>query len=131
MAKTVSAITLLSAPAVAAASAGTKGAPGAAGAWTHIEQYEGGDVGLSVKNGGAVGAAGNILIQTSPDNGTTVFDYWGFAGDLVAYNASTLAGHTSNTIKIDLGVKYIRVIGYGHTTNPVDYTAIFTGVVRS
>lgn len=132
MAKTVGTpITLLSAVSVAAASAGTKGSPGAAGPWTDVSAFDGGDVGLAIQNGGAVGAAGNILIQTSPDNGATVFDYWGFAGDLAAYAASTLAGMTTNTIKIDPGVKYIRVIGYGHSNNPVSYTAVFTGVTRS
>lgn len=135
MPKTVSApITLLNAANVAAASAGTKGAPGAVGAgggWVDISQYDGGSVGLAIQNGGAVGVAGSILIQHSPDNGGTVFDYWSFGGDLVAYNAATLAGLVTATIKIEPGVKFIRVIGYGHTTSPVSYTAAFTGVTRS
>lgn len=133
MPKTVgAAITLLNAPSVAAASAGTKGQPGAAGSWTDISAYDGGDVGLSILNG-ATGpsVAGNILIQQSPDNGATVFDYWGCGGDTANYSAATLAGLTTQTIKIDPGIKYIRVIGYGHTVNPVSYGAAFTGVTRS
>lgn len=132
MAKTVSApITMLNSGSIAAASAGTKGAPGAAGAWNDISTYDGGDIHLVIQNGGALGTAGNILIQSSPDNGTTITDYQLMTGDLVAYNSSTLAGLTTATIKTDPGVKYARVVGYGHSTNPVSYTAVFTGVVRS
>lgn len=133
MPKTVGApIALLNAPAVAAASAGTKGAPGAAGAWIDISAYDGGDVGLSVLNGATgPGVAGNILIQNSPDNGTTVYDYWGCSGDTANYSAATGAGLVNPTIKIDPGLKYIRVIGFGHTVNPVSYGATFTGVTRS
>lgn len=136
MAKTVSnPITLLSANAVTAANAGTKGAPGAigaAGGWVLVETYEGGDIGLSITNGATgPGVEGNILIQTSPDNGATVYDYWGFGGGIANYVSSTGAGQTTQTIKVDPGVKYVRVIGWGHTVNPVSYGATFTGVVRN
>ena len=57
------------------------------------------------------------LIQVSPDNGTTVFDYYAVAGDLVASSVNTYA------IQLDQGVMYMRVIGYGNTTNAVTVAA--------
>lgn len=117
--------------ATAGAAATTKGAPGAASAWVDIGAYDGGDMFLSVLNGTAPAAAGVILIQASPDNGTTVYDYWACAGDLNTYNSGTLAGLVTNTIWVDPGVRYVRVIGYGNTTNPVTFAASFSGVTRA
>jgi hypothetical protein len=133
MAKSIPApITLLALAQVAAASAGTKGAPGANGSWFDISAYDGGEVALTILNG-ATGPsiAGSILLQQSPDNGTTAVDVQGFSGDTAAYTASTLVGLTTLSVRVSPGMKYIRVIGWGHTVQPVSYGAIFTGVVRS
>lgn len=100
------------------AAGSTKAAPGATGAWINTSTYYGGDVGISVTNGAAApGAPLTALIQVSPDNGTTVFDYYQVAGDLVASSVNTYA------IQLDQGVMYMRVIGYGNTTNAVTVAA--------
>lgn len=83
-------------------------------------------MGLSVTNGSsAPGVAGTLLVQWSPDNGTTVYDYWGMGGDTVASSSN------SQTVWIDPGIRYIRVIGYGNTTNAVTFGATFSGVTRA
>lgn len=114
---------------VAAASAGTKGAPGAASAWTDLGVHIGGTMMLTVQNAGAVGTAGNIMIQQAVDiAGTRPVDVWGYAGDLLAYNAATGDGLQTKSIDIPAGVRYARVIGWGHSTNSVTYSADFDGV---
>lgn len=114
--------------AAAGAAGSTKTAPGANSGWIDLgapTSYDGGDMGLSVTNGTAPGAAGSILIQWSPDNGVTIYDYWAMAGDLVTGSTNTA------TIWIDPGLRYVRVIGYGNTTNPVTFAASFSGVTRA
>jgi hypothetical protein len=122
-------VQVLSPTAVAAASAGTKGAPGAASAWTDLGVHIGGTMMLTIQNGGAVGTAGNILVQTAVDiSGTRSVDVWGYGGDLLAYNAATQDGIVTRAIDIPPGVRFARVIGWGHSTNPVTYSADFDGV---
>lgn len=117
---------------VAAASAGTKGAPGAIGAnggWVDLGVHIGGTMMLTVQNGGAVATAGNIMIQQAVDiNGTRPVDVWGYAGDLLAYNAATGDGLQTKSIPVEGGVRFARVIGWGHSTNPVTYSADFDGM---
>lgn len=96
------------------AAGSTKAAPGATGAWINVSTYYGGDIGYSITNGAsAPGVPMTIMFQTSPDNGTTVYDYSPVAGDIVAASVNT------NTIWLDQGVMYLRAIAYGNTTNPV------------
>lgn len=118
-------VTFLAAVSGTATGPTTKTAPGANSGWIDIGTYDGGDMGLSVTNGTAPGVAGSILIQWSPDNGTTIYDYWGIGGDLVTGSINT------TTIWVDPGVRYVRVIGYGNTTNPVTFGATFSGVTRA
>lgn len=113
------------------AASSTKGAPGASSAWIDIGTYDGGDLFISIQNAGSLGNAGTITVQASPDNGTTVFDYWSLGGDVLIYSSSTLAGLTTATIWVDPGIRYIRVIGYGNTTSACTYTATFSGVTRA
>lgn len=114
---------------ITAASAGTKGAPGANSGWVDLGLHIGGTMTLTVQNAGAVGTAGNILIQQAVDvSGTRPVDVWGYAGDLLAYNAATTDGLTTRSIDIPAGVRYARVIGWGHSTNSVTYSADFDGV---
>src|SRR5438067_1165215 len=78
----------------------TKAAPNVASNWTDLGTYDGGDMGLSVVNSAsAPTTAGSILIQWSPDNGTTIYDYGGMAGDTTASSTNTA------TVWIDPGLR--------------------------
>jgi hypothetical protein len=101
-----------------AAAGSTKAAPGAAGAWINTSTLYGGELGYSITNGAsAPGAPCILLFQTSPDNGTTVFDYQAIAGDATASSVNT------GNIWLDQGVMYVRAIAYGNTTNAVTVAA--------
>ena len=96
----------------------TKAAPGATGAWINTTTYYGGDLGYTITNGAsAPGVAMTVLFQTSPDNGTTVFDYYPISGETVASSVTT------GNIWLDQGVMYVRAIAYGNTTNAVTVAA--------
>lgn len=111
---------------ISCAAGSTKTSPGAVSSWLDLGVYDGGDMGLSITNGSsAPGVPCTVLIQWSPDNGTTVYDYWTMAGDI---NNSSV---NSNTIWIDPGLRYVRVIGYGNTTNSVTVSAVFSGITRA
>lgn len=100
------------------ATPGTKASPSISTAWQDMTGAYGGDAGLRVVNGSsAPGAAPTIVIQWSPDNGATIYDYATFGGD------TTASSDNSTAIWIDQGIPYIRVIGYGNTTNAVTVTA--------
>ncbi len=116
-------VTLLNA--VSGAAGSTKVAPGATSGWIDLGAADGGDMGLSITNGTAPGVAPTILIQWSPDNGTTVYDYWAMGGDVTASSVNTA------TAWIDPGIRYVRVIGFGNTTNPCTFGATFSGVTRA
>lgn len=104
----------------------TKAAPNVSSGWIDLGAYDGGDMGLSVVNSGsAPTTAGSILIQWSPDNGTTIYDYQPMAGDTTASSINTA------TIWIDPGLRYVRVIGYGNVGNNVTFGATFSGVTRA
>lgn len=112
--------------AVAGAAGSTKAAPGASSGWKDLGVYDGGNIGLSITNGAsAPGAAPTILIQVSPDNGVTVYDYWAMGGDITASSVNTASPW------LDPGFRYVRVIGYGNTTNAVTFGADFSGVTRA
>lgn len=108
------------------AQSSTKTAPNVTSGWIDIGTYDGGDMGISVINGSsAPTTSGSILIQWSPDNGTTIYDYWGMAGDTTASSVNTA------TIWMDSGLRYVRVIGYGNVGNNVTFGATFIGVTRA
>jgi hypothetical protein len=115
MAKTTASVLILAATAGTAGS--TKASPGATGGWIDVRAYYGGELGFSIANGSsAPGVAGIIQFQSSPDGGTTIFDYFAVAGSTVASDVQTGS--------IALGkVNYIRAIGYGNTTNSVTFAA--------
>ncbi len=116
MAITKASVALVASTSGAAGS--TKASPGVTGSWIDVRAYYGGDIGISITNGAsAPGVAMTAMIQVSPDNGTTVFDYFPVAGDLVASSVNTY------TIALDQGIMYVRVIGYGNTTNAVTLAA--------
>ena len=101
-----------------AAGATTKAAPAFTGAWIDVSAYNGGLLGGRIKNNGAVGAAGTLTWQWSPDPtpGTPrIYDLWTFGGD----TAST--GDVTASVRLDKEVKFVRAIGYGNTTNSVLY----------
>lgn len=109
------------------AAAGTsKASPGVNSGWIDMTGKYGGDLSWRIVNGGsAPGVAPTLTVQASPDNGTTVYDYATVGGDT---NSSS---DNSGTLWLDQGMMYVRVIGYGNTTNAVgigaDIAAI-TGV---
>ena len=116
MAITKSSVLILTATSAAAGT--TKAAPGATGAWINVSAYYGGDLGYSITNSAsAPGVACTVLFQTSPDNGTTVFDYYAVAGDAAISSVNT------GTVWLDQGVMYVRAIAYGNTTNAVTVAA--------
>lgn len=117
--------------AAVAAAGSTKASPGASSPWIDTKSgtadaLDGGDIGYSITNGpSAPGAAPSLTIQWSPDNGTTVYDYMSVGGDTVANSIN------SNTIWVDPALRYLRVIGYGNTTNAVTFSVTFSGVTRA
>lgn len=116
MAITKASVNILTSGTCAAAS--TKASPGQTGLWIACTGYYGGDIGYSISNtGGAVATAGTITFQSSPDNGTTVFDYYTIAGTLNSADVVT------GTLWLDQGVMYVRAIAYGNTTNAVTCAA--------
>ena len=125
-------VTLITATANNGTAGSTKGAPSVTSGWIDLGGADGGDIGLSILNGTAPGAAGTLQVQWSHDAGTTVYDYGPpLGGDLSTFNSSSLAGLTTATIWVDPGIRYVRIIGYGNTTNAVTFGATFSGVTRA
>lgn len=113
MAISKTAVTVLASVSVPAG--GTKASPQAAGTGAAVDcrSYYGGELTCKLTNGASAPAvAPSLTFQTSPD-GTAWFDYWTVAGDTVANSIN------SNSIPLDRGVMYARVIVYGNTTNSV------------
>lgn len=110
-------VTIL-ASAVGAAGNTTKSAPAVVGPWVDVTGYNGGLLGGRIKNNGAVGVAGNLMWQWTPDRDATtptIYDLWGFAGDTAAGSDATFS------TRLDKEVKFVRVIGWGNTTSSVNY----------
>lgn len=101
----------------------TKASPGVNSGWIDLTGKDGVDLGYRIVNGSsAPGTAPTLVIQESPDNGTTVYDYAAVGGD------TTASSDNSGTIWIDRAVMYARVIAYGNTTNAVGIGADFSTV---
>lgn len=102
-----------------AAGATTKAAPAVPGPWVDVSSYNGGLLGGRIENtAGAVGAAGTITWQWTPDKDAAtpkIYDLWTFGGDL-ANGAKVTA-----SIRLDKEIKYLRAICYGNTTSGVTY----------
>ena len=105
----------------------SKSDPGVSSGWIDIRAYDGGNLGLSILNGASgPGSAPSLVIQWSPDGTSTkVYDLLMYGGDTAG------SSYNSATFWIDPGIPYIRVIGYGNTTNPVTFGADFSGVARA
>lgn len=73
-------------------------------------------------NAAAPGAAPVLLAQTSPDNGTTVYDEYPVGGDIQPSSVN------SGEITVDDTTMYIRVGVYGHTTNAVTAQATIQAI---
>lgn len=113
---TKSAVTALTSTSAAAGT--TKASPGATGSWLDLTAAYGGDLSWRLVNGGsAPGVAATLLVQASPDNGSTFYDYATVGGDIIA------SSDNSGTIWIDQGIQYVRVIVFGNTTNAVTGSA--------
>jgi hypothetical protein len=84
------------------------------GSWIDVRAYGRQTVRWKLTNGAsAPGVAPTLLVQTSPDNGTTIFDEYSAGGDITASSVS------SGPIPTDDTTMYVRVGVYGHTTNAV------------
>lgn len=112
MALTKTSVPLLNAVSVAA---GLPKASAVFGSWVDVRAYGRQTVRYKVTNGAsAPGATPNILVQTSPDGGATIYDeYSTGVGDTVANSVN------SGPIQTDDTSMYVRVGFYGHTTNAV------------
>jgi hypothetical protein len=113
MAITKTAVAVLASVSVPAG--GIKASPNAAGIGATIDcrSYYGGELTWKITNGAsAPGVAMSMTFQVSPD-GTTWFDYYTVASDTV------ISSVNSNSVQLDRGVMYLRVIAYGNTTNAV------------
>lgn len=101
----------------------TKASPGVSSTWKDLTGKDGVDLSYRITNSSsAPGTAPTLIVQASPDNGTTVYDYATVGGDTAA------SSDNSGTIWIDRAVMYARVIAYGNTTNAVGIGADFTTV---
>lgn len=84
------------------------------GAWVDVRAVYRACVRYKLTNGAsAPGVAPTLIVQTSPDNGTTVYDEYTVGGDTTASSVN------SGPIPIDDATMYVRVGVYGHTTNAV------------
>lgn len=114
MAITKSKIAAIAYAATNAAAGTTKAAPGVNSGWIDMTGKYGGDLSYRIVNGAAApGVAPTVTVQASPDNGVTFYDYATVGGDV------TVSSDNSGTIWLDQGLMYVRVIGYGNTTNAV------------
>lgn len=113
MAITKAAVTVLASVPVPAG--GTKASPNAAGIGAAVDcrSNYGGQLTWKITNGSsAPGVALSITFQISADGANWV-DYHTVAGNTAAN------GVESNSLTLERGVMYARVIAYGNTTNAV------------
>jgi len=112
MALTKTSVPLLASQSVAA---GLSKATAVFGAWVDTRAYGRQTVRYKVTNGtSAPGAGPTIIVQTSPDNGTNIYDeYSAGVGDTISGSVN------SGPIQTDDTSMYVRVGFYGHTTNAV------------
>lgn len=111
MALTKTSVVLLASTAVAA---GLTKATASASAWFNTQTYYRSCVRFSLTNGSAApGAPPTFLVQTSPDNGTTIYDEYPVGGDTIANSLTT------GEIAVDDTTMYVRVLVYGNTTNSI------------
>lgn len=116
---TKTSVAILAPTVVPAASSGTKAAPGLVGAWVDVTAYNGGLLGGRIENtGGAVGVAGAMQWQWTPDKDATtpkVYDLWLFGGDL------TIGAKVTASVPLNKEAKAVRAVCYGNTTSAVTY----------
>ena len=111
MALTKTTVTLLALQSIAA---GLTKATAVFGAWQDVRAYNRQTVRWMLTNGAsAPGVAPTLIVQTSPDNGTTIYDEYIVGGDTVASSVN------SGPIPTDDTTMYVRVGVFGHTTNAV------------
>lgn len=110
MALTKATTTLLTSQSVAA---GLTKATAVFGSWVDARAFYRSCVRWKLTNGTAPGVAPTLIVQTSPDNGTTIYDEYTVGGDTTASSVN------SGPIAIDDTTMYVRVGVYGHTTNAV------------
>lgn len=120
MAIAKSAVTVLASGSCAAGS--TRASPGQTGAAIDCSTYVGGEIIGSITNGTAPGVAGSIEYQESADGSTGWAFYDQIFGDTTASSVTALA------VPLRIGVKYLRAITYGNTTNAVTCAVSLVGV---
>lgn len=107
---------------VSVAAGTTKTSPNLTSAALNCTGFYGGDITYKITNGASAPAAACVLTFQSSQDGTNWYDYYTVAGDTTANSVN------SNTILLDRGIMYLRVIGYGNTTNPVTVEAYLQAV---
>lgn len=111
MALTKASVSLLTSQSVAA---GLTKSTAVFGAWVDTRTFYRMCVRWKLTNGAsAPGAAPTLVVQTSPNNGTLIYDEYEVGGDTIANSVN------SRPIPIDDTTMYVRVGVYGHTTNAV------------
>lgn len=112
-------IPILPATPLTAALTGSRSAPGIVGLWIDVREVNGGVLGGRIENtGGAVGVAGILLWQWTPDKDAAqleIYDLWEFCGALAAGAKET------RSIRLDKEIKWVRAVCWGNTTNTVTY----------
>lgn len=109
-------------PTASTAGSTTKAAPSITGAWIDIRSSNGGQLGISVKNGSAPGVAGQFAVQIASDtSGADIYDL-GNAGGNTALN-----GEVSFLWGVPAEASYVRVICWGNTVNDVTFKSHFFG----
>ena len=116
MALTKTPVTVLAATAVTPPGVTTKAAPAAASVPVDNPSTRPATLAWRIRNGAsAPGTPGMLTIQQSLDNGATWFDIYSVAGTI------TQDEDISGTIVISTGIKKLRALAYGHTTNAVTF----------
>ena len=123
MALTKTPVTVLAATEVAAG-ASTKAAPALVSTPVNNPSTRPSTMAWRIKNGAsAPGTPGVLCIQHSLDGGTTWFDIYTVAGTVTAGDDLT------GTFVVSTGIKQLRALAYGHTTNAVTFEAQLMAVV--
>lgn len=94
-------------------------APALVGGWVNVQTFNGGVVGVSVKNGASPPSIqGQFALQMSDaEDGTNVFDVYSAGGNITA------GADVTFTIPLPAEAKFVRLICYGNTVNPVTFKA--------
>jgi len=114
-----STIEILTTTPVAAGS--TEAAPGLVGPWVSVAAVNGGQLVASVTNGAsAPGVQGQYIWQGSDRNdGVNISEIWRGGGNVIANGSPP-----QPPINLPREFSYVRLVCFGHTTNPVSFRGV-------